>query len=186
MFSARLEFLAAATSLPPLRLFRSGGTAGSRVTCSDFRYQEDAQASLGSNLQLDGDNDGIACELPHRPNTPSSPSTVLAEGLYAGTLNGSTSNTSFQMLALENGDVWALYGDTAGGGSFVVNGFVQGPTSRTSTSFSSSTVKDFGFNPAAASTAGQHHQQLRERHDHYGWSIRVVHGRPSHVDRVYL
>jgi hypothetical protein len=40
--------------------------------CSDFRYQEDAQAHLNADRSdpdgLDGDNDGIACEtLPHRP-----------------------------------------------------------------------------------------------------------------------
>ena len=42
------------------------------LNCSDFRYQEDAQAVLDADPsdpnRLDGDNDGIACEsLPHRP-----------------------------------------------------------------------------------------------------------------------
>jgi hypothetical protein len=47
-----------------------GGPGGSDAVCADFRYQEDAQAAYASGAdQLDGDNDGIACEsLPHRPS----------------------------------------------------------------------------------------------------------------------
>jgi hypothetical protein len=44
--------------------------------CSDFTYQEDAQAQLlpGDPYGLDADNDGIACEeLPHRPETTAPP-----------------------------------------------------------------------------------------------------------------
>src|SRR4051794_5013527 len=44
--------------------------------CSDFTYQEDAQAQLlpGDPYRLDADNDGIACEeLPHRPETTAPP-----------------------------------------------------------------------------------------------------------------
>ena len=42
--------------------------------CSDFQYQEDAQAVYNADPsdpnRLDNDNDGIACEsLPHRPVT---------------------------------------------------------------------------------------------------------------------
>jgi hypothetical protein len=58
------------------------------------------------------------------------------------------------MLALENADVWALYGNMSGS-AFLVKGFVQGPTSRNGTNFSSTAVKDFGFNPAVSgSTTG--------------------------------
>ena len=138
-----------------------GGSSSSQLTCSDFRFQEDAQAALGSNSQLDGDHDGIACEsLPHRASTPSTPSgpatpaAALAEGLYTGTITGSPTSTQFEMLALENAEVWALYGNMSGS-TFVVKGFVQGPTSRNGTSFSSTSVKDFGFNPAVSgSTTG--------------------------------
>ena len=49
---------------------------GNRYNCSDFRYQEHAQAVLQADRSdpnwLDGDRDGIACErLPHEqlPNT---------------------------------------------------------------------------------------------------------------------
>lgn len=43
-----------------------GGGGGNGSTCSDFKYQEDAQDHY--QPQLDADNDGIACEnLPRRP-----------------------------------------------------------------------------------------------------------------------
>src|SRR5215212_5522992 len=44
--------------------------------CSDFDYQEDAQAQLltGDPYGLDADDDGIACEeLPHRPEITTPP-----------------------------------------------------------------------------------------------------------------
>jgi hypothetical protein len=44
--------------------------------CSDFQYQEDAQAHLlpGDPYGLDADHDGIACEtLPHRPAAGTTP-----------------------------------------------------------------------------------------------------------------
>jgi hypothetical protein len=47
------------------------------LNCSDFKYQEDAQAVLdatpGDPNHLDKDKDGIACEsLPHRPQQSTS------------------------------------------------------------------------------------------------------------------
>jgi Excalibur calcium-binding domain len=44
----------------------SGGNSAS--TCASFTYQQDAQAAFNAGAtQLDGDNDGIACEeLPRR------------------------------------------------------------------------------------------------------------------------
>lgn len=50
----------------------ASGPAYADLNCSDFQYQEDAQAHLDADPSdpdhLDGDNDGIACEsLPHRP-----------------------------------------------------------------------------------------------------------------------
>ncbi|WP_337059523.1 excalibur calcium-binding domain-containing protein [Kineococcus sp. G2] len=52
----------------------SAGLVGDR-NCSDFPYQEDAQAWMdtrpGDPDGLDADGDGLACEsLPHRPGTP--------------------------------------------------------------------------------------------------------------------
>jgi hypothetical protein len=124
-----------------------GGDDTSSLTCSDFRFQEDAQAALARGAtQLDADNAGVACEtLPHRP------ASVIAQGLYTGTVTGSRTSTAFQMLSLENGDIWALYGDQTGA-SFVVDGFIQGPTTRSGSNVTSSSIKDFGSNPAAAAS----------------------------------
>lgn len=63
-----------------------GASSGSDAVCADFRYQEDAQAAYASGArQLDGDNDGIACEsLPRRP-TSSSGGTGGTGGTGGGT-----------------------------------------------------------------------------------------------------
>lgn len=82
-------------------------------------------------------------------DTPA-PSGPTAEGVYGGTLTGSTFS-AFQMLVLENGQFWALYGDQAAS-VFTVAGFVQGNGTSNNGSFSSSDTKDFGFNPAIAAT----------------------------------
>lgn len=51
------------------------------LNCSDFTYQEDAQAELNNDpsdpYRLDGDHDGIACEtLPHRGTTTQASTTT--------------------------------------------------------------------------------------------------------------
>ena len=46
-------------------------TAGQGANCSDFQYQEDAQAALPQYPGLDGEGDGVACEtLPRRGSAP--------------------------------------------------------------------------------------------------------------------
>ena len=79
-----------------------------------------------------------------------SPATTgpTAEGVYGGTLTGSTSS-AFQLLVLENGDFWAMYG-TQTPSVFGVAGFIQGAGSSNNGSFTSSDTKDFGRNPAVA------------------------------------
>lgn len=50
----------------------AGGPAGAAVTCSNFTFQQDAQAYFNANPSsgLDRDHDGIACEdLPRRGTT---------------------------------------------------------------------------------------------------------------------
>lgn len=74
-----------------------------------------------------------------------------AEGIYGGTLVGSTSS-NFQMLVLENDEFWTMYG-TQTSSVFFVAGFLQGTGVSNSGSYSSSNVRDFGFNPALAGTA---------------------------------
>jgi hypothetical protein len=151
----RLQMVMASMLAAGLVAACGGGGSDKDATCSDFQYQEDAQAALRDGAkQLDADRDGTACEsLPHRPTTPSTSPPAVVQGLYSGTLTGSTS-TNFQLLALENGDVWSLYG-TPSGASFRVRGFIQGPTARNGSAVSSSSVKDFGFDRAlAGSLAG--------------------------------
>lgn len=85
---------------------------------------------------------------------------AAAEGVYGGTLTGSTS-TAFQILVLENGDFWSMYG-TQGASTFGVAGFVQGTGTSSGGSFTSTNSKDFGFVPAlAASTSATYDPTAR-------------------------
>jgi len=78
------------------------------------------------------------------------PAAPTAEGVYGGTLTGG-SNNAFELLVLENGEFWALYGTgTAAGLS--VEGFIQGNGASDNGTFSSPISKDFGFAPAKAAT----------------------------------
>ncbi|MBK3644565.1 excalibur calcium-binding domain-containing protein [Streptomyces sp. MBT33] len=78
--------------------------------CSDFVFQEEAQAVFDSDPsdpdRLDADNDGIACEdLPHRPTAtaPATPTATAAatavpqRGVNAG-LGGSTGPADFEVV----------------------------------------------------------------------------------------
>jgi hypothetical protein len=69
-----------------------------------------------------------------------------AEGVYGGTLTGSTSS-EFQALVFPNGDFWSLYGYDAGS-IFYVDGFVQGSGASNNGTFTASNLRDFGFAPA--------------------------------------
>lgn len=75
---------------------------------------------------------------------------TTAEGAYGGTLTGSPS-TAFQLLVLEDGSFWSMYG-TATASFFGVAGFVQGTGTSVNGSFTSTSTKDFGFYPAVAGT----------------------------------
>ncbi|MEU6144475.1 excalibur calcium-binding domain-containing protein [Streptomyces sp. NPDC047081] len=73
------------------------------VDCSDFTYQEDAQAEFdrfpGDPYRLDEDNDGIACEwLPRKSSATSTASSTTAalRGVNAG-LGGSTGPAGFEV-----------------------------------------------------------------------------------------
>lgn len=96
----------------------------------------------------------LACAILSGCGGGGSPSATVgpsAEGVYGGTLTGSTS-TSFQLLVLENGDFWSVYGSQSPG-TFGVAGFVQGTGTSNNGSFTSSNSKDFGFSPALAAIA---------------------------------
>lgn len=77
--------------------------------------------------------------------------TASAEGVYGGTLTGSRS-TAFQMLVLENGEFWSMYG-TQTASAFNTAGFVQGSGVSDNGKFTSTSAKDFGSTPALAGTA---------------------------------
>lgn len=70
------------------------------------------------------------------------------EGVYGGTLTGSTSS-AFQMVILENGDLWALYG-TQGASTFFVRGLIQGAGAWSQGNYTVAQARDFGFQPALA------------------------------------
>lgn len=74
-----------------------------------------------------------------------------AEGVYGGALTGSTSS-AFQMLVLENDEVWTMYG-TKTATDFLVAGFLQGQGLSNNGTYTSSNLRDFGFNPALSGTA---------------------------------
>lgn len=78
-------------------------------------------------------------------------SSGAAEGVYGGNLTGSTSK-NFQMLVLENDEIWSMYG-TQTSSQFLVTGFVQGNGTSSNGSFTSSNVRDFGYAPALSGTA---------------------------------
>jgi hypothetical protein len=72
--------------------------------------------------------------------------TPVPQGVYSGTLVGSTSK-NFELLMLNN-ELWSFYG-TETSTAFGVVGFVQGTGSTPSDGkFVSLDTRDFGFNPA--------------------------------------
>lgn len=81
--------------------------------------------------------------------TPSSVSMdSKAEGAYAGTLTGSASS-EFQMLVLDDGSFWTLYGSSSSS-AFYVSGFVQGKGTFENGKLVASNAKDFGYSPAVS------------------------------------
>lgn len=84
-----------------------------------------------------GNGDGDA-------GTPAS-AAFSAEGVYGGALNGSTT-LALQMLVLDNGELWALYGQQASG-RLLVSGFFQGGTSASTSGIRATDLRDFGSAP---------------------------------------
>lgn len=70
-----------------------------------------------------------------------------AEGVYGGTIGEGTDRGDFQLLVLEDGEFWFMYGlNTAD--AFHVEGFLQGSGVSSSGTFTSSNTRDFfGFVP---------------------------------------
>ena len=71
------------------------------------------------------------------------------QGVYGGTFNGSSTSSAFQMLVLESGEYWAMYGvQTAS--TFYIAGFIQGNGVASAGTFTSSNTRDFGVIPAVS------------------------------------
>jgi hypothetical protein len=81
---------------------------------------------------------------------PSAPPSVSAEGAYAGTMTGSANN-SFQLVVLEDGSYWGLYGILSGS-TLYLTGFLQGTSSVSGNQLTSTDLKDFGVTPPAGGT----------------------------------
>ncbi len=84
----------------------------------------------------------------------SAPAPPHPQGVYAGTLFGTlfgSSSSEFELLVLENDELWSLYGASTPS-VFLVAGFAQGQGASTSTTFTSSNVRGFGTVPATAGT----------------------------------
>jgi hypothetical protein len=60
------------------------------------------------------------------------------------------SNLALQMLVLENGDYWMMYGNPST--APLATGFIQGTGTSNNGSFTSPDAKDFGFTPVVAGT----------------------------------
>lgn len=73
-----------------------------------------------------------------------------AEGVYSGTITGAKSS-GFQLLILENGDFWTLYGNQTSS-QFLVSAIIQGSGTSNNGSFASSNLKDYGVSPGLAGT----------------------------------
>lgn len=75
------------------------------------------------------------------PTTTTTTSFGSPEGVYAGTTS-STTSPNFQMLVLENNDVWTLYG-TQSSSQFLVRGFIQAIGNASGGNYASTVANDF-------------------------------------------
>jgi hypothetical protein len=157
------------------------GSANSDARCSDFIYQEDAQSAYNSGAtQLDGDNDGVACEsLPHRPSSPPTPTPdPSAVGLWEGT---TSTNRTLTGLVLPDGTYYVFYSKVAT--PSVIGGVTQGAGSTLGSSFSSSNAMDFN-GEGLGTTAGTVSASIVTRQSLNG-SIGYASGQPVVFTAAY-
>lgn len=86
-----------------------------------------------------GDDDGA----------PPATGRSAAEGAYVGSITGSPPLNAFEMLVLEDGSYWTIYGYQTSS-TFYIGGFVQGSGTAANGQFSSSNARDFASAPAAS------------------------------------
>jgi hypothetical protein len=77
---------------------------------------------------------------------PAPPPVATLEGAYSGSLSSPTLK-NLNLLVLENGQVWGLYGAETEG-IFLVSGFVQGDGAASDGRYGTSNLRDFGVAPA--------------------------------------
>lgn len=92
-----------------------------------------------------------ACGGGGSGSAPPTAPTSKAEGVYSGSISGSTSG-AFRLLVLENDEYWGWYGLSSSSG-LLVAGFLQGQGASNDGSFTSSNLKDFGAVPPTSGTA---------------------------------
>lgn len=75
------------------------------------------------------------------------------EGFYVGTSTGGVA-TGFRLFVLENNEAWLVYGtdSTPPGGTFTIDGFLQGSGTYAGGTFTATSMKDYGAAPPAAVT----------------------------------
>ena len=109
--SAHLSsLLAVASTFAYISVYPDKAAAQDTLNCSDFTYQEDAQAELDRDPSdphnLDADNDGIACEnLPSRGNgTTTAPGTTTESTTGTTGTTSTTTGTTRAPLLYDDGD----------------------------------------------------------------------------------
>lgn len=86
---------------------------------------------------------------PQQPTPEPQPAPVAkntAEGAYFGHLGGATPNNTFNLVVLENGEFWGLYGNSSRN-NFYISAFIKGQGTSNNGRFTSSKAGDFGFTP---------------------------------------
>lgn len=113
-----------------------------------YRYWvvADSTRSAGQAAGKTDNDAAVATETVAVGSRFASPS-GSAEGAYEGSLTGS-SYPGFRTWVLENGEFWGLYGQNASD-YFMAYGFVHGTATSANGQLVASSVKDFGYYPAA-------------------------------------
>jgi hypothetical protein len=133
-------------------------SAAADKNCSDFQYQQDAQAWHNTHPTdgLDADHDGVACEsLPARPTSTAQPPSSNGSGSPAGLWAGST-NTGRTVtgLVLSDGTYYVLY--SAAGNASSIAGVIQGTGTTSASSFTSFNARDFNLEGLGVSSGSVH------------------------------
>jgi hypothetical protein len=103
----------------------------------------------GNSGSGDGANSGTANRETSTAAGGGGTTNAVAEGAWSGT----TSGNSFDMLILENGDLYSLFGKTTFAG-FQVIGFIQGASNISGNTLSAPAVTEFYYDSTVLRAAG--------------------------------